>query len=267
MTEFSHSTSVGIILPSFNSEKYLNETIDSVLAQTHTNLELIVVDDCSSDGSVDLVNAYKERDSRIKLIALGANSGGPAHPRNVGLDHANHDYVAFIDSDDIWHPNKLSFQLTIMRKHALNFSSTRLVSFDDAEAINFSEIIDEKVSGFVDLNKLLKKNIFAASSVVVEQSMFSNIRFSELKEHVAIEDYKAWLELHQDQSIRSARLEAKLVHYRVRADSISRSKLSMGRKIYALLDSIEVNGKRLGVRRYYYFLTYLLGALRSSMYS
>ena len=93
------------------------------------------------------------------------------------------------------------------------------------------------------------------------------MRFSEFKKHVAVEDYKAWLELHQDKSIISARLEAKLVYYRVRADSISRSKFSMARKIYALLSEIELNGKKLGFKRYYYFLTYLVGALGFSMYS
>lgn len=267
MTDCIQGISVVIVLASYNSEKYLCETIESVLAQTHDNFELIVVDDHSIDGSVDIVKNFEERDSRLTLIVLDANSGGPARPRNVGLDYVNHDYVAFIDSDDIWHPNKLRLQLEAMHENNLNFSSTRLVSFNESSDINFIDPIDSQSIDFVDLNSLLKKNIFAASSVMVERSMFAKIRFSELDKHVAVEDYKAWLELHQNQSIRSARIDAKLVYYRVRSDSISRSKFAMAQKIFRLLSEIELNGQKLGFKRYYYFLTYFIGSLSSSMYS
>lgn len=267
MTESTRDISVGIILASFNSEKYLRETIDSVLAQTHQNFELIVVDDRSSDSSTDLVTSYQIKDSRVQLVVLDQNSGGPARPRNIGLDIVGHDYVAFIDSDDVWHPNKLSLQLEVMRTNRLNFSSTRLLSFSDMADIEFSNIHNSDVSALIDLNKLLKKNILATSSVMIDRGLVNQIRFSELEKHVAIEDYKAWLELHQSQCIRSARLDAQLVYYRVRSDSISRSKLTMARKIYTLLSEIEVNGSKLGLKRYYYFLTYLIGSLESSMYS
>jgi len=267
MVNSMEKQSVGIILASYNSEDYLNETIDSVLAQTHQNFELIVVDDHSTDSSVSLVRAYQDKDSRVKLIALDQNSGGPAHPRNVGLSLVDSDYVAFIDSDDIWHPNKLNLQLEVMQVNSLNFSSTRLVSFSESAEIHFATVQNTQISELVDLNKLLKKNIFAASSVMLHHSLIKEFEFSESNEHIAVEDYKAWLELHQNKDTRSARLEAKLVHYRVRSGSISRSKFTMARKIYTLLNQVEVDGKKLGIKRYYYFATYLIGALGSSMYS
>ena len=98
--------SVTIIMPSYNSEKFIVESVESVLAQTYSKWELIIVDDCSPDDSNKIITKYVDSDCRIKLIKLQKNSG-PAIARNMAIETANGRYIAFLDSDDVWLPNKL----------------------------------------------------------------------------------------------------------------------------------------------------------------
>jgi len=267
MTDFKKEILVSVVLPSYNAEAYLTKTIDSVLLQTEKDFELIIIDDCSTDGSVKLIECYAKSDSRITYQVLEKNSGGPACPRNKGLELSKGRYIAFIDSDDVWHPEKLRIQLQAMRQNGLDFSSTRLQSFKGFGDIEFKAINNELSFEIIDIKHLLKKNILAASSVMFDRSKVGAMSFSENQKHIAVEDYKMWLDIHQDSSIRSGRLNAPLVFYRVRKGSISRSKTIMALKIYRLLGEIELNGKHLGLKRYYYFLTYLTGALKSAMYT
>lgn len=111
---------VSIILPTYNTSKYIRETIESVLNQTYTNWELIVTDDCSSDGTVQIVEEYIKVDQRIKLFKLNRNSGA-AVARNCSIDNAQGRYIAFIDSDDWWYPNKLEMQLDFMSRNHYEF--------------------------------------------------------------------------------------------------------------------------------------------------
>lgn len=102
--------SVSIIMPTFNSEKYIEDAIASVTAQTYTDWELLIVDDASLDRTVEVAKRYADSDKRISVFRLNIN-GGPAQARNVGLQHASGEFVAFLDSDDLWMPEKLEKQL------------------------------------------------------------------------------------------------------------------------------------------------------------
>lgn len=257
---------VSVVLPAYNAADFISQTLDSVIAQTHANFEVLVVDDCSSDSTSNIVKTYSEKDSRIRLLQLANNSGGPARPRNTALKKAAGGYIAFIDADDIWHPEKLSFQLSKMRELSLNFSSTRLSRFTHFPIIEPNSIDLSKTHEKVSFKRLLKKNILANSSVMLTADLAKDLRFSEHSRHAAVEDYLAWLDLHQSADINSARLGQRLVYYRVRVDSISRSKLQMARKIFGVLSEIEVNGAALGVRKYFYFFAYLWGSLRAKMF-
>ena len=104
---------VSIITPVHNSERFLQQTIDSVLAQTYKEWEHILVDDCSTDGSADLIRAYTSTDARIRYIRLNENSGAGI-ARNKAIEQAKGDYIAFLDSDDTWYPKKLERQLEFM---------------------------------------------------------------------------------------------------------------------------------------------------------
>lgn len=105
---------ISVVIPAYNREKTIKYCIDSVLAQSYKNFEVIVVDDCSVDGTVDIVNSYN--DNRIKLFKLNQNSGAQ-HCRNVGIKNSLGSWIAFLDSDDEWLPDKLEKQIDVLAKH------------------------------------------------------------------------------------------------------------------------------------------------------
>ena len=119
---------VTIIIPNFNTDKYLAETIESVIIQDYTNWELLIVDDHSTDNSISIIKSYTEKYPKIHFLQTKVNSGGPATPRNVGIDAAKGEYIAFLDSDDTWFPNRLSFHIEFMLRENSNFSSTLFLS-------------------------------------------------------------------------------------------------------------------------------------------
>ena len=106
---------VSIITPSYNSERYISETIDSVINQTYENWEMLIIDDSSTDNSINIISDYCSSENRIKLIKLEEN-GGAAVARNRGIKEAEGRFIAFLDSDDLWHPEKLEKQLEKMVK-------------------------------------------------------------------------------------------------------------------------------------------------------
>ena len=112
---------VSIITPCYNAAATIRQTIESVLAQTYRNWEMLIVDNCSMDGSVSIIKEYARRDRRIRYLKTDRNSGSSAMPRNVGLDHASGDLVAMLDADDMWLPDKLTDQVVFMEKHHYDF--------------------------------------------------------------------------------------------------------------------------------------------------
>lgn len=121
---------VSIIMPNFNCEKFLDETITSVINQTYTNWELLIVDDCSTDKSVEVIKNYCEKDKRINLFINEKNSGAAAS-RNLALREASGKWIAFLDSDDLWLPEKLEKQLAFMVDNGYRFSYTSYEHVDE----------------------------------------------------------------------------------------------------------------------------------------
>src|SRR5690606_8925166 len=111
---------VSAVTPVFNSEKYIKSTIDSVLQQLYETWELILIDDVSTDASVEIINAYQSEDPRIKLLQNKINSG-PAVSRNRGIEMAKGHYLTFIDADDIWLPHFLSTSISFLEKNEYKF--------------------------------------------------------------------------------------------------------------------------------------------------
>ena len=148
---------VSIITPCYNSEKFISQTINSVLNQTYKNWEMIIVDDVSSDKSVAIISTFCKQDSRIKLYQLLDNSGA-AIARNKAIDVAKGNFIAFLDSDDLWLPKKLELQLDFMIKY--NYS----LSYTSYEIINEEGSLTNKIINCKDkllvgssLIKLLSK--------------------------------------------------------------------------------------------------------------
>ncbi|MGB4386964.1 MAG: glycosyltransferase family 2 protein, partial [Caldicoprobacterales bacterium] len=121
---------VSIITPAYNCEKYIGETIESVLKQSYENWELIIVDDCSTDNTKSVVEEYIKRDKRIKYYSLDVNSGA-AVARTKAMELASGEYIAFLDSDDLWMPNKLEKQISFMKANNYNFTCTSYEQVDE----------------------------------------------------------------------------------------------------------------------------------------
>jgi teichuronic acid biosynthesis glycosyltransferase TuaG len=114
---------VSIITPCYNSAPFISQTIESVLAQTYQNWEMIIIDDCSTDTSYEIISGFARKDPRIKVYHLEQN-GGAAMCRNKAIEISHGEYLAFLDSDDLWLPEKLEKQLTFMQKNNADFSFT-----------------------------------------------------------------------------------------------------------------------------------------------
>lgn len=119
---------VSVICPTYNCEKFVSETIQSVLSQSYSNIELIIVDDCSTDKTIEIVKSFS--DKRIKLIVNKTNSGA-AFSRNVALKAATGEYIAFLDGDDVWLKDKLSNQINFMNEHNYAFTYTDYELIDE----------------------------------------------------------------------------------------------------------------------------------------
>jgi len=251
---------ISVILPSCDSQTWIAEAVESVLKQTHQQLELIIVDDHSLDDTLTILNGFTG-DPRITIIKRSQRSGGPATPRNDGIRIATGNYLAFIDSDDVWHPEKLELQLKAITTNKLNFLSTLHTPFTQnspaPEVVDKSELKIERKTH----QQLLSKNWVITSSALISKHLFNDVHFDQAAEYVGVEDYLVWLHIHQRDNIQSAVLNAPLVLYRLRQDSISSSKVAMAMKIYYLLSHYTIAGKPLGIKRFYFFITYAMSSI------
>jgi teichuronic acid biosynthesis glycosyltransferase TuaG len=252
---------VSVILPSCDSEQWIAQAVDSVLKQSHQDIQLIVIDDESRDNTVAIIERFADNDQRLILIRRKHRSGGPATPRNDGISIATGEYLAFIDSDDVWHPRKLELQLNAMHAYKLNFLSSLHKSFQnvtpDAQVFSQQEPAIQRKNHY----QLISKNWVVTSSALISKTLFSDIQFNQSASYVGVEDYLLWLQLHQSKDIKSAVLIAPLVFYRLRDDSISSSKLAMAGKVFYLLSHYRYLGKLLGLSKYYFFMRYALLSL------
>ena len=121
---------VSVIMPAYNCERFIGITLDSVINQTYQNWEVIVVDDCSTDITVEIVQGYNKKENRIRYHKLQENSGA-AIARNKAIDLAKGKYMAFLDSDDVWFPEKLTKQISFMEANNYGFTCTSYTKIDD----------------------------------------------------------------------------------------------------------------------------------------
>lgn len=167
---------VSIIIPTYNSEKFLDRTISGVLNQSYQNWELIIVDDCSKDGTVDIINNWKEKDSRIKLIVLKSNSGGPAHPKNIGLQEARGKYIAFLDHDDEWLPEKLEKQVAFLENgYNAKFGLVTCNAFICINKKRYNYVTPIYEADDQLINLLRDNFVLSCSSILVNKEIFYQV--------------------------------------------------------------------------------------------
>lgn len=203
---------VSIIMPCYNSEDTIVASIDSIKRQTYTDWELIIVDDNSIDGTVELVNSFL-LDERIVLKKSTTNVGA-GRARNIGLDISKGRFVAFCDSDDCWDPEKLSKQLAFMKanNHAITFTSYI------KKHLNNEVLIQAKSR--VDYRKLLQNNWLGCLTVMYDKNVFNAYRFPEFRKR---QDWLMWLTLLERGHIAHSLAEP-LAIYNVRRGSLSNSR-------------------------------------------
>ncbi|MDN5067887.1 glycosyltransferase family 2 protein [Aliarcobacter butzleri] len=229
---------ISVVIPMYNAEKYIDETIKSVLNQTHENLEIIVVDNCSTDKSKDIVKNIDE--AIIKLIELEYNSGGPARPRNVGVENANGEYIAFLDADDIWNKNKLDYQLKFMLDNKLNFSSTSAMYIDEqSRLIKKSNKIKNIIRKFrtYDLKSLLRYKFIFTSSVLIKKDILK--KFNEETNCISVEDYYLWLNLLNNSNTKYGFLHKELLYYRIVTNSVTDRSVIGKQKAKSMMYSLK----------------------------
>lgn len=231
MTE-EESIAVSVVMPCFNAEAFVGRTIQSVMDQSFRDWELIVVDDCSTDATRDLVNSYKRKDSRITLITLDSNAGGPAKPRNVGVERARGAWVALLDSDDVWHPKKLEYQLRATTDCGAEFSSTGMLDFVGVPPSFEHPPTSLRMEWLSGVSQKVRNRI-PTSSVLVKRKLLVKHPFVEDRRYKAVEDYHCWLRIHDDIG-RSLKVNFPFLFYRRVQGQISGSKLNMLRRVYML---------------------------------
>lgn len=155
---------VSIIVPIYNAEKFIKETIQTVLNQTYNKWELLLINDCSKDDSVKIIKEFEQKDSRIHLIELKNNSGA-AIARNTGIENAKGRYIAFLDADDLWDKGKLEKQLNFIKKNNYEFTFTSYEFTDENGNINGKIVhVPEKIN----YQQALKNTIIFTSTVMFD---------------------------------------------------------------------------------------------------
>lgn len=179
---------VSIITPCHNASAHIADAIESVLSQTYSNWEMIICDDCSTDNSVEIIESYAAKDSRIKLYKNGNSIKMPSKPRNIAIAAAEGDVIAFLDSDDMWLPSKLEKQLPL-----LNDKNTAVV-YSYYEKINVNGERDNRIiksPTCTDFNQMLKSNVIGNLTGMYDVRKVGKV----YNRNIHHEDYILWLDI------------------------------------------------------------------------
>lgn len=243
---------VSIIMPAYNAEKLISDSINSVLSQTYKNFELIVIDDCSQDQTSQVVENFILKDKRVKLIKNIKNKG-VAETRNTGLDQAKGDYVAFLDSDDKWDNNKLEKQLNILKeRNDVDIVYGSYYRFNNKGILNLVQ-----VPSYIKKNNLLKGNCIGNLTGIYNFKKFPNIR----QKKVGHEDYLFWLEIfNSNDDVKGVGIQEPIAFYRISENGKNLS----GNKFKAINWTWAIYRKHLKLnffRSLFYFSIYISKAL------
>ena len=177
---------VSIIMPSYNSEKYISDSIESILSQTYSNWELLITDDCSTDNTINIISDFKDRDCRIKLFLNDVNSGSGLS-RNKSIEYAKGKYIAFLDSDDLWRKSKLYEQIRFMECNSYLFTYTSYQKFD---ANGKRGVVNPITS--VTYEKLLYSNVIGCLTAIYNSEVLGKFYMPDIRRK---QDFGLWLDI------------------------------------------------------------------------
>jgi len=222
---------ISIITPSYNSEKFIAETIRSVQNQTHQNWEMIIVDDCSKDNTVSIIEQFVSDDNRICTYQLDKNSGAGI-ARETALSKAQGDYIAFLDADDLWKPLKLEKQLQFLNDNKAPFTFSFYDCIDEV-----GNLLNKRVEAPITLSyrQLFFCNYVGNLTGIYERSYFGKIAISSTRKR---QDWMMWLTVLK--KIKTAKpVPESLAFYRIRDNSLSASKVDLLKHNFAVYRSFH----------------------------
>lgn len=209
---------VSVIMPAYNCAKYIGASIESVIAQTYTNWELLITDDCSTDDTVEIIKRYAEQDKRIKLFIQERN-GGAGLARNNSIEKAKGRYIAFLDSDDRWVANKLSKQISFMKEHEVVLSYSSYFKCDE----------ESKCIGIVKCRKkvsykdIVRNNYIGCLTIVYDSLSVGKMYMSDIRKR---QDWSLSIAILKKCKVAYG-LQEPLAIYRIRKNSISSNKIQL----------------------------------------
>ena len=214
---------VSVIMPAFNAMSTIQASIESVLGQTFTDWELIIVDDCSSDSTVSIAQAFAAEDSRLRLFQNSKNAGVAA-TRNKALSHAQGKWIAFLDSDDLWRSDKLELQLRFAEEVGAKITYTGTAYMNAAgEVYNYYLPAAPELS----YKALLRRNLMSCSSVLVRRDVMVPFEGGDFHE-----DYVTWLKILRHTGCSAYGLDKPLLIYRISGQSRSTKRIRSGLMIF-----------------------------------
>lgn len=245
---------VSVIMPTYNSEKFLREAIESVLSQTYQNWELLIIDDNSTDNSLAIAKEYEQADPRIHVLINDKPIGIPSAPRNVGLEVAKGRFIAFLDSDDIYLPQKLECQLPLFNDKNVSVVYAMYEKMD-VNGIRHNRIIrSPKITTY---RSLLKGNVITMPAGIYDREKVGTV-FLRNKRH---EDYVLWLEILKKGYI-AMNAGTVVAVVRVRKSSVSSNKFRTIAWQWHVYRDVE---KLSFFHSVFYFIFYAFKALRKSI--
>lgn len=245
---------VSVIMPCYNMENYIADSIASVQQQTYAHWELLIVDDVSTDKTVEIVKALAEQDEKIRFIVKPQHSG-IADTRNQCIQMAKGKFLAFLDADDIWHPEKLETQLRFMLDNNVGFTYTTYDWIDeDGKTLNkFINTI-----GNLDYKKYLRNTVIGCSTVMVDTTIVGQVFVPHFR---TSEDTATWLDILKKGHLAYA-LNKPLVSYRIRRKSASSNKLKASSDLWKVY---RHNEKLPFFKALYYFCCYAFNAIKKRL--
>lgn len=215
---------VSVIIPVYNKERYLANSIESIIDQSYKNWEIILVDDCSTDNSAKIISKYADKNPNI-IYHKQEKNGGAAVARNTALNLANGRYAAFLDADDEWFPNKLEKQLEFMASNNAMMSCTALECVDEeGKSLNSIRPVRRDIS----YKFLLKNTMIATSTVIVDRKKTGAFQMPLRRRG---QDYATWLKLLKNGE-KCLGLNEVLTKYRIMKDSLSSNKWSSIKQVW-----------------------------------
>ena len=246
---------VSIITPSFNSGRFIKDCVTSVLNQTYSNFEMIIVDDFSSDDSKQKIRILAENDSRINVFFLNQNIGA-AEARNIALSKAKGKYIAFLDADDLWDSKKLEKQISFMKKYDIAFSYTSYQAISEDGVTNLYNVIAQKK---MDYNSYLMNSIIGCLTVILDREKIGYIKMSDLR---SSHDMALWLSI-MKRGFSAYGLVENLAKYRVVNSSNTANKIKAAIEVWRLYKEIE---KLNFFYRVWCFMCYAVNAIKKRIW-